>query len=255
MDPGGTRLRGNQKRTGDDPVKVGPVEVFFNRRGALIEATRAYLRSPEVSESVARMARSEVKNYLAELAEEAEIPFGGAAEFLRVVTSGANREDRLRLRARGQPGNSQPAPAAGRALDAVSAHRRALDRDRRRNDLRHLRPGPDHHQDLRGRGVVMPQFQIQTPNGYNFQIHSSDRETVGRWFAEMAARFASDPPMQADYYLRIWPMFLPDPETGKDRPDWCANSTHWWCHEMTFDGTMQSLVSVLTETIEKEPER
>ena len=103
--------------------------------------------------------------------------------------------------------------------------------------------------------LFMPQFQIQTPDGYNYQIHSSDRETIGRWFAEMAGRFASDTVTQADYHLRIWPIFLPDPKTGKSRPDWCANSTHWWCHEAAFDGTMQSLVSVLTETIEKEPER
>jgi hypothetical protein len=101
----------------------------------------------------------------------------------------------------------------------------------------------------------MPQIQIQTPDGYKFQIHSSDRETIGRWFAEMAGRFVSDSAIHGIYYMRIWPMLQRDPETGKDRPDWCTNSTHWECHETQFDGTMQGLVNVLTETIEKESER
>ena len=90
-------------------MKLGRVEVFFNRKATVEAAARDYLRGPEVSESVARMARSEVKNYLAELAEKAEMPFRGAAEFLNDVNIrlwGVNRENRLRLRARGQPGNS-----------------------------------------------------------------------------------------------------------------------------------------------------
>jgi hypothetical protein len=40
---------------------------------------------PEPRMIIARMARSEVKNYLAELAEEAEVPFGNPAGFLRGI--------------------------------------------------------------------------------------------------------------------------------------------------------------------------
>lgn len=38
---------------------------------------------PKAREVTARMARSEVKSYLAELAEEAEVPFGDVAQFIR----------------------------------------------------------------------------------------------------------------------------------------------------------------------------
>lgn len=39
--------------------------------------------SPAASAIVAKVARSEVKNYLAELAEQAEVPFTGPVEFIR----------------------------------------------------------------------------------------------------------------------------------------------------------------------------
>jgi hypothetical protein len=43
-----------------------------------------YLRTdPEVRKLVAKMARAEVKNYLAELAEQSNLPFYGPAAFLR----------------------------------------------------------------------------------------------------------------------------------------------------------------------------
>jgi len=72
-------------------VKFGPIEVFFNPGEATVDAAaRSYLRSQEVSESVARMARSEVKNYLAELAEEIGEPYHGAAEFLKHMATGHN---------------------------------------------------------------------------------------------------------------------------------------------------------------------
>lgn len=47
---------------------------------------RELLRTdPEARQIVARMARSEVKNYLAQLAEEAEIPFASPTKFLALV--------------------------------------------------------------------------------------------------------------------------------------------------------------------------
>jgi hypothetical protein len=48
-------------------------------------AARAYLLSPPGRELVARMARSEVKSFLAEIAEEAGVPFTGPEEFLRTA--------------------------------------------------------------------------------------------------------------------------------------------------------------------------
>jgi len=41
--------------------------------------------SPRGQQVVARMARAEVKNYLAEIAEEAGMPFTGPEEFLRTA--------------------------------------------------------------------------------------------------------------------------------------------------------------------------
>lgn len=41
--------------------------------------------SPAASRMVAKVARGEVKNYLAELAEHAGVPFGSAAEFVRLM--------------------------------------------------------------------------------------------------------------------------------------------------------------------------
>jgi len=41
--------------------------------------------SPAARAVVAKAARSEVKNYMAEVAEQAGVPFGGPAEFVRRV--------------------------------------------------------------------------------------------------------------------------------------------------------------------------
>lgn len=73
-------------------MKFGPIEVFFNPGEATVDAAvRIHLRTAEVRESIARIARSEVKNYLAELAEKAEMPYPGAVEFLKDI-KGATRE-------------------------------------------------------------------------------------------------------------------------------------------------------------------
>ncbi len=65
-------------------MKFGPIEVFFNPGEATVDAAvRDYLRGPAVSEAIARMARSEVKNYLAEQAEKARLPFRSPEEFLK----------------------------------------------------------------------------------------------------------------------------------------------------------------------------
>lgn len=50
------------------------------RRGTMERFLATDRRAREV---VARMARSEVKNYLAEVAEEAGVPFGSPAQFIR----------------------------------------------------------------------------------------------------------------------------------------------------------------------------
>lgn len=67
-------------------MKFGPIEVLFNPGEATVEvATRNYLRSPMGRMHIARMARSEVKNYLAELAEKAEMPFNSPSEFIKAL--------------------------------------------------------------------------------------------------------------------------------------------------------------------------
>jgi hypothetical protein len=68
-------------------MRFRSLEITFNSRSALEEQAKGVLteraRSQDFCQSVAKMARSEVKNYLAELAEESELPFGDVAGFLR----------------------------------------------------------------------------------------------------------------------------------------------------------------------------
>jgi hypothetical protein len=67
-------------------MKIGPVEFHWHPGKSTYAATvEKYLKSQHVREGVARMARSEVKSYLAEIAEEAEIPFASPVDFLRVL--------------------------------------------------------------------------------------------------------------------------------------------------------------------------
>ena len=70
-------------------MKLGPLHVTWQtsqkqRDGQA--AVLSYLAShPEARAITAKMARSEVKNYLADLCEQAEIPFGDPAQFLRNI--------------------------------------------------------------------------------------------------------------------------------------------------------------------------
>jgi hypothetical protein len=57
------------------------------QRRDLRDVALTHISGPDGQSMIARMARSEVKNYLAELAEEAEMPFVSAAGFLRGVRS------------------------------------------------------------------------------------------------------------------------------------------------------------------------
>lgn len=68
-------------------MRIGSFEIKRQRRvkKTVKELATEYLASQEAREIVARMARSEVKNYLAELAEGAEMPFGDGASFLAYV--------------------------------------------------------------------------------------------------------------------------------------------------------------------------
>ena len=69
-------------------MRIGNLHVNWmsSRKEILFEEqAREFLRSIEGREIVAKMARSEVKNYLAELAEENELPFGDPAAFLAQV--------------------------------------------------------------------------------------------------------------------------------------------------------------------------
>jgi hypothetical protein len=66
-------------------MKAGPFEFYWHPGpGTVAAEVRGYLAgAPEVQRAVARMARSEVKSYLAGLAEEAGIPFSSPGAFLR----------------------------------------------------------------------------------------------------------------------------------------------------------------------------
>lgn len=58
-------------------MKIGPLEMYWNPGpNKLAAEVRDYLSdSPEVRRGIARIARGEIKDYLTELAEEAEMPF------------------------------------------------------------------------------------------------------------------------------------------------------------------------------------
>jgi hypothetical protein len=67
-------------------VRIGNLSAaWLPGRQVIGQACRDFLGGPSSHQAVARMARSEVKNYLAELAEEAEMPFDNPAGFLRAV--------------------------------------------------------------------------------------------------------------------------------------------------------------------------
>jgi len=78
-------------------VKIGNLHI--TRR--VNSTVRAYLLSPPGRELVAKMARAEVKNYLAELAEQADMPFDNAEAFLRKMNN-------LMAYARGERGAYNP---------------------------------------------------------------------------------------------------------------------------------------------------
>ena len=67
-------------------MRFKSVDIIYNSATALRDKALEMLSTdPTIRQLIAKMARSEVKNYLAELAEEAELPFGNPASFLRNV--------------------------------------------------------------------------------------------------------------------------------------------------------------------------
>lgn len=73
-------------------MKFGPFEIYYHPGETTVEqAVKRHLATdPGVARAIARMARSEVKNYLAELAEDAEVPFGDPVSFIRTVKAGTH---------------------------------------------------------------------------------------------------------------------------------------------------------------------
>jgi len=64
-------------------VRFSSFEFTFNTRKQAEAAVENHVKTdPHVRELIAKMARSEVKSYLQDLAEEAEMPFPSAAGFL-----------------------------------------------------------------------------------------------------------------------------------------------------------------------------
>lgn len=70
-------------------MKLGSITISKQKRTrrTISQQVSDHLASAEVRELLARMIRSEVKNHLAELAEEAEMPFPSAAGFLRGIVA------------------------------------------------------------------------------------------------------------------------------------------------------------------------
>lgn len=60
--------------------------ISLGGRSLKVEVGRVVKHDPEVRGLVAAMARSEVKNYLADLAEQAGVPFSSAEGFITHVT-------------------------------------------------------------------------------------------------------------------------------------------------------------------------
>lgn len=71
-------------------MKIGAVEIYWHPgRSTIRDMTIRHLRTdPEVRKILAMLGRSEIKNYLAEIAELAELPYFGPVEFLHFVTEG-----------------------------------------------------------------------------------------------------------------------------------------------------------------------
>jgi hypothetical protein len=68
-------------------MKIGAVEIHWHPgTSTLRESVLEHMKAdPEVRMLAAKMTRSEVKNYLAALAEQAEYPFDSPAGFLRAI--------------------------------------------------------------------------------------------------------------------------------------------------------------------------
>jgi hypothetical protein len=97
----------------------------------------------------------------------------------------------------------------------------------------------------------MPQVQIQTPDGQNYKIDSSDPELIGRWFTELLARESQQFHHYDQFIMRIWPIYIPTPD-GRGTADWCANSIHRDCHDMQFPASLDGLISNLIDMREKQ---
>lgn len=72
-------------------MKIGPLEIAWRiseKRRDDEAAVLSYLAThPAPRGIVAKMARSEIKSYLAELAEQAEVPFSDPAAFVRELAN------------------------------------------------------------------------------------------------------------------------------------------------------------------------
>lgn len=66
-------------------MKIGALEIYWHPGiSTLGTAVRDHMRDdPNIRQIAASMARSEVKNYLAQLAEDAELPFRSPVGFIQ----------------------------------------------------------------------------------------------------------------------------------------------------------------------------
>jgi hypothetical protein len=71
-------------------MKVGALEINWHPGTSTLRSTvLQHMRDdPQVRIIAAQMARSEVKNYLAQIAEAAELPFRSSVEFIQEINRG-----------------------------------------------------------------------------------------------------------------------------------------------------------------------
>lgn len=73
-------------------MKIGALEIYWHPgKSTVRDMTIWHLRTdPEVRKILATLGRSEIKNYLAQISELAELPYFGPVEFLHFIKQGVS---------------------------------------------------------------------------------------------------------------------------------------------------------------------
>jgi hypothetical protein len=90
----------------------------------------------------------------------------------------------------------------------------------------------------------MPRFELQSPNGLYSIITSSDPEILGKWFVETIHRDGSGYTNGEMWTLRAYPLYFAN-QSGVPNSDWCHLSSHTEHQTVSFQNTLEGLISVL----------